>query len=194
VAQNQLKRVVIVGGGFAGLNCARRLAEYPGLGITLLDRNNYQQFQPLLYWVATGVLSPDNAAFNLRAVLAPHENVEIKMTEVSSVDLATRTVRTAEGDEYEGDYLVLAAGAAVNFFDIPGVTKHGLPMYSLLDAEQLRSRLLEMLEAADRRGQRHTAEPLRVVVISGGRTGVEVAGAIADLFQRTQNLFSKMYF
>jgi NADH dehydrogenase len=87
------KRIVVVGGGFAGLNCAQRLAGHDDFHITLLDRNNYQQFQPLLYQVATGVLSPDNAAFNLRAVLAAHENVDIKMTEIVSVDLATCTAR-----------------------------------------------------------------------------------------------------
>jgi NADH dehydrogenase len=113
-ARSEVKRVVIVGGGFAGLNCAQTLAGHDGLHITLLDKNNYQQFQPLLYQVATGVLSPDNAAFNLRAVLAAHQNVDIKMTEIVSVDLATRTAYSSDGDMYQGDYLVLAAGAQAN--------------------------------------------------------------------------------
>jgi NADH dehydrogenase len=189
--RDDVKRVVIVGGGFAGLNCAVRLAEYAGFHITLLDKNNYQQFQPLLYQVATGVLSPDNAAFNLRAVLAHYDNVDIKMTEIASVDLATRTAVAINGDRYQGEYLVLAAGAEANFFGIPGVPKYACPLYSLLDAERLRSRLLEMLEAADRNGHVTPSEPLRIVVIGGGATGVEIAGAIADLFQRTPDFVFK---
>src|ERR1700679_686096 len=96
---DDIKRVVIVGGGFAGLNCAERLASHKNLKITILDRNNYQQFQPLLYQVATGTLSPDNAAFNLRAVLAEHENVDVVMTEIKSVDLTTGTPYRAGGEE-----------------------------------------------------------------------------------------------
>ncbi|HEY0797207.1 MAG TPA: NAD(P)/FAD-dependent oxidoreductase [Acidisarcina sp.] len=191
MSENGRKQVVIVGGGFAGLNCAQRLAAHGEFQITLLDKNNYQQFQPLLYQVATGVLSPDNAAFNLRAVLAIHKNVDIKMTEIVSVDLATRTAHSSNGDEYRGDYLVLAAGAEANFFGIPSVAKYACPLYSLLDAEQLRSRLLEMLEAADRTGHKEGADPIRIVVIGGGPTGVETAGAIADLFQRTPEFVFK---
>jgi NADH dehydrogenase len=187
---SDIKRVVIVGGGFAGLNCAQKLAAHKNLKITILDRNNYQQFQPLLYQVATGTLSPDNAAFNLRAVLAGHENVDVVMAEIDSVDLSTRTAYSARGDEYQGDFLVLAAGAEPNFFGIPGVQEHALPLYSLLDAERLRSRLLSALEAADRDESKKTA-PLRFVVIGGGATGVEIAGAIGDVFQRTSSLAFK---
>lgn len=183
---DDIKRVVIVGGGFAGLNCAQKLAAHKNLKITILDRNNYQQFQPLLYQVATGTLSPDNAAFNLRAVLAEHENVDVVMTEIKSVDLTTRTAYSAGGDEYQGDFLVLAAGAEPNFFGIPGVQEHALPLYSLLDAERLRSRLLGALETADRDAGKRT-DPLRFVVIGGGATGVEIAGAIGDVFQRTSS-------
>jgi NADH dehydrogenase len=182
----EIKRIVIVGGGFAGLNCAQKLAVHKNLKITILDRNNYQQFQPLLYQVATGTLSPDNAAFNLRAVLADHENVDVVMTEIKSVDLTTRTAYSAGGDEYQGDFLVLAAGAEPNFFGIPGVQEHALPLYSLLDAERLRSRLLGALETADRDAGKRT-DPLRFVVIGGGATGVEIAGAIGDVFQRTSS-------
>jgi len=95
-----LKHVVIVGGGFAGLSCARQLARSDSLRITLIDKNNYQQFQPLLYQVATGALATSNVAFNLRNILRNHSNVNVKMAEVVSVDLHTRTAVTAEGQKY----------------------------------------------------------------------------------------------
>src|SRR5215469_6740225 len=100
--------VVIVGGGFAGLQCAIDLASYRDIRITLLDRNNYQQFQPLLYQVATSILSPSNAAFALRDILRDHSNVDVQMNEAVSIDLARRSVTTASGKTYSGDFLVLA--------------------------------------------------------------------------------------
>ena len=145
-----MKHVVIVGGGFAGLNCARKLAAHSDIRITLIDKNNYQQFQPLLYQVATAILAPSNAAFALRGVLKRHSNVDVKLGEVVSVDLKTRTVETAEGQKYQGDYLVLAAGSQANFFGTPGADQHTYPLYSLRDAELLRSRLIAVLESADR--------------------------------------------
>ena len=90
-----MKHVVIVGGGFAGLNCARKLASHADIRITLIDKNNFQQFQPLLYQVATAVLAPSNAAFSLRNILQHHSNVDVKLGEVVSVDLKTRTAETA---------------------------------------------------------------------------------------------------
>jgi NADH:ubiquinone reductase (H+-translocating) len=175
------KHVVIVGAGFAGLHCAMQLAEEPDIQITLLDRNNFQQFQPLLYQVATASLSPNDAAFNLRGVLGHHSNVEIVMTEVVSIDLATRTVQGSQGDLYTGDYLVLAAGAQANFFGIPGVADFSFPLYSLRDAERLRSRILEVLEAAEvAAGQGRERIP-HFAVVGGGATGVEIAGALADI-------------
>src|SRR5437763_7295282 len=110
------KHVVIVGGGFAGLNCARKLASHSDVRITLLDKNNYQQFHPLLYQVATSILSPSNAAFALRDMLRNFDNVDIQMDEVTSIDLAHSTVHTAAGNSFSGDFLVLATGSHVNFF------------------------------------------------------------------------------
>ena len=184
------KQVVIVGGGFAGLNCAKKLASDSSLRITLIDKNNYQQFQPLLYQVATGILSPENAAFNLRDVLVDHENVEVKMSEMVSVDLAKRQATGKGGDVYQGDYLVLAAGNVANFFGIPGVDQYTFPMYSLEDAERLRSRLLELFEAADVKSGVAPESALHFLVVGAGPTGVETAGAIADILQRApRNLY-----
>jgi NADH:ubiquinone reductase (H+-translocating) len=177
-------RVVIVGGGFAGLNCACQLASHKDVKVTLIDRNNYQQFQPLLYQVACALLAPSNAAFPLRNVLHRFDNVEVKMAEVVSAELATRTVRTSDGQTYHGDYLVLAAGAQANFFNTPGAEEHALPVYSLQQAEVIQSRLLEALEPADRDPSLVEKGGLNAVVVGAGPTGAEMAGALGDLLQR----------
>jgi NADH:ubiquinone reductase (H+-translocating) len=177
---NTLKHVIIVGGGFAGLSCARELARSRELRITLLDKNNYQQFQPLLYQVATAALSPSNIAFNLRNTLRRHANVDVKMAEVVSVDLITHTVLTREGQEYQGDFLVLAAGSQANFFGTPGADRNAYPLYSLRDAETLRSRIIAVLEAADRDPSLVEKGALNFVIVGAGPTGTEMAGAFGD--------------
>jgi NADH dehydrogenase len=178
---NDVKHVVIVGGGFAGLHCARRLAANPNVRVTLLDKNNYQQFQPLLYQVATALLSPSNIAFNLRVALKDYPNVDIKLTEVVSADLKSHTVKTSDGEAYQGDFLVLAAGSQANFFDTPGAEQNSYPLYSLHDAERLRSRVLAMLESADRDQTLIEKGALNFVIIGAGPTGTETAGAFADI-------------
>jgi NADH dehydrogenase len=185
-----MNHVVIVGGGFAGLNCARKLAAHPDIRITLLDRNNFQQFQPLLYQVATAVLAPSNAAFSLRSVLRRHSNVDVKLGEAVSVDLKTRTIETAEGQKYQGDYLVLAAGSQPNFFGTPGAEKHTYPLYSLHDAEVLRSRIVAVLESADRDPSLIAKGALNFVIVGAGPTGTELAGTIGDM---TQRLYKDVY-
>ncbi len=175
---------MIVGGGFAGLNCALKLASSPDVRVTLVDKNNYQQFQPLLYQVASALLAPSNAAFPLRGVLHKFANVDVKMAEVVSADLGTRTVQTADGQTIQGDYLVLAAGARANFFKIPGAEEHGLPLYSLQDAERIQSRLIEAFEAADNDPSLLDKGGLNAVVVGAGPTGTEMAGALGDMLQR----------
>ena len=179
-----MKHVVIVGGGFAGLNCARQLASHSDVRITLIDKNNFQQFQPLLYQVATAVLAPSNAAFALRNILHTHSNVDVKLGEVVSVDLKARTAKTAEGQVYQGDYLVLAAGSQANFFGTPGADKHTYPLYSLHDAELLRSRILAVLESADRDPSVIAKGALNFVIVGAGPTGAEMAGTLGDMTQR----------
>jgi NADH:ubiquinone reductase (H+-translocating) len=185
-----MNHVVIVGGGFAGLNCARKLAAHPDIRITLLDKNNFQQFQPLLYQVATAVLAPSNAAFSLRSVLRHHSNVDVKLGEAVSIDLKTRTVETAEGQKYQGDYLVLAAGSQPNFFGTPGADKHTYPLYSLHDAELLRSRIVAVLESADRDPSLIAKGALNFVIVGAGPTGTELAGTIGDM---THRVFKDVY-
>lgn len=179
-----MKHIVIVGGGFAGLNCARELVSIPDVHVTLIDKNNYQQFQPLLYQVATGILAPGNAAFSLRSIFREHSNIDIKMAAVVSADLPTKTVWTEDGKTYQGDFLVLATGARVNFFNTPGAERHAFPLYSLHDAELLRSRILMLLELADREPERLESGVLNFVVVGAGPTGTETSGALADLFGR----------
>ncbi|MGN6168850.1 MAG: NAD(P)/FAD-dependent oxidoreductase, partial [Solirubrobacteraceae bacterium] len=172
------RHVVIVGGGFAGLGCAQRLADHDGVRVTLIDRNNYHQFQPLLYQVATSLLSPSDIAHSLREVFAGHDNVDIKLAEVCAVDPATKTVRSTDSGEWTADALVLAAGSQPNFFHTPGAAENSFPLYSLDNATDLRSRILGLFEQVDRDPKLIERGALNFVIVGGGPTGVEVAGAL----------------
>ena len=121
--------VVIVGGGFAGIACAQVLNASGKARITLLDKNNYHQFQPLLYQIATSQLAPGDAAYSLRRIFAGHENVDVKLAEVQDVDAQAKTVIAHTGETYAGDYLVLALGSQPNFFKTPGAEQFAFPLY-----------------------------------------------------------------
>src|SRR5262249_53220603 len=179
------KHVVMVGGGFAGLGCARALARRRGVRVTLLDRNNYHQFQPMLYQVATSQLAPADVAYSLRKVFLRAENVDLKLAEAVSIDPAARAAATKTGEVYQGDYLVLAAGSQPNFFSTPGAQQHSFPLYSLDDAERLRSRILQVFEDADRDRSLLDQGALNFVIVGAGPTGGETAGALADLIRVT---------
>jgi len=172
--------VVIVGAGFAGVGCAKALAKH-GATVTLIDRNNYHQFQPLLYQVATAQAASNDVASPLRGLFRKSPSVMVKKATVTDIDPATRTVTTAEGVTFHGDYLVLAAGSRPNFFGVPGAEEHAFPLYSLRDAERLRARIFEVFEDADTRPEVIDQGALNFVIIGGGPTGVETAGALADL-------------
>jgi NADH dehydrogenase len=179
------RHVLIVGGGFAGLGCAQRLAGQDGVHVTLIDGNNYHQFQPLLYQVATSQLAPSDIANSLRAVFDEDDNVDVKLAEIAEVDPVNRTVTSADGQQWSGDVLVLAAGSQPNFFDTPGAAEHAFPLYSLDHATNLRSRILGLFEQVDRNPRLIQRGALNFVIVGGGPTGVEVAGAIADMVKVT---------
>jgi NADH dehydrogenase len=170
--------VVVVGGGFAGVAAANRLARH-GVRVLLIDKNPYHQFQPLLYQVATSQISVASVARPLRGIFHRQRRVRVKVAEVTAINAAERTVTTADGATYRGKALVLAMGAEPNFFNIPGAREHTFPLYSVDDATALASRLLGMLDGAD---SGREPSPVSVVVVGGGPTGVETAGAIAENF------------
>jgi NADH dehydrogenase len=179
--------VVIVGGGFAGLGCARKLAKSDDVRVTLIDKNNYHQFQPLLYQVATAELGSGDVATSLRQSLRGHANVDVKMSEVMVADPRSRTVTTRDGHSYQGDVLVLAAGSQANFFNTQGAEQYSFPLYSLEEAQRLRSRVLTVFEDADRDPSVVEKGALNFVIIGGGPTGTELTGALADMINFTMS-------
>jgi NADH:quinone reductase (non-electrogenic) len=177
--------VVIVGGGFAGLGCAQKLADHDDVHVTLIDRNNYHQFQPLLYQVATSQLAGTDIAHSLRDVFADQDNVDVHLADITGVDTSARTVTTSDGESWSGDVLVLAAGSQPNFFGTPGAPEHSFPLYSLDNATRLRSRILGLFEQVDDDPSLVDRGALNIVVVGGGPTGVEVAGALGDMIKVT---------
>jgi NADH dehydrogenase len=179
------KHVVIVGGGFAGLGCARALGKSDDVRVTLLDKNNFHQFQPLLYQLATAQLGTSDIATSLRQCLHGCGNVDVKVAEVTAADPRTRKVVTKTGETYQGDFLVLAAGSQANFFGTPGAEQNAFPLYSLKDAQKLRSRVLGVFEDADRDPSLVEKGALNFVIIGAGATGTEMAGSLADMISNT---------
>src|SRR5215213_3044541 len=142
--------VVVVGGGFAGVGCVKRLARHDDVRVTLVDRNNYHQFQPLLYQVATSQLAPSDIAYSLRKLFLDEPNVDVTLAEVASLDTESHVVRMTDGEQLAWDVAVLAAGSRPNFFRTAGAEANAFPLYSLDDATRLRSRILGVFEDADR--------------------------------------------
>jgi NADH dehydrogenase len=172
-------QVVVVGGGMAGVACAAELGR-KGVDVLLIDQHDYLQFQPLLYQVASSQLPAEDVARPFSSVFADHPSVSVVQSSVTAIDFTSRQVVT-EDDTYEGiDYLVLAAGAQANFFGVNGADQHSFPLYSVVDAERLRLHLHGLLKVHC--SPEPVAEPLNVVIVGGGPTGVETAGAIAELF------------
>ena len=181
------KRVVVIGGGFAGLHLIRRLEHSlrgNAVELTLVDRQNYHLFTPLLYQVATGELPPHAVAYPLRDATAP-ARYRFVQSEVEEIDLERRVVRTSEG-ELAYDHVVIAPGSVTNDYGIPGVREHALSVKTLADGEALKRHVLDRFEAADSEtdpGRRR--EELTFVIVGAGPVGVELASSLRDLMDHT---------
>ena len=178
-------QVVILGGGFGGLYCARALGRQP-VRITLVDRKNHHTFQPLLYQVATAALSPGDIASPIRSILRHFENVEVLLGEVVGFALDEREVLLADGGRLDYDYLVVAAGAQHSYFGHDQWEPIAPGLKTIEDALEIRRRVLLAYEVAERQAvEGKDPGPLSFVIVGGGPTGVEVAGAIAEIAVRT---------
>ena len=175
-------RVLILGGGFAGIGAAQKLKKADA-DVLLVDRHDYHTFQPLLYQLATGLLETTAVGHSLRDLVGHHKNTTIHQATVTAVDLEAREVSFDGLAPITYDYLVFALGAEVNFFGTEGATEHAFPMYTLPHADRLKDHLLERWEAADRDPALVEDGALNVVVVGGGPTGVETAGAVAELYR-----------
>src|SRR5664279_3028212 len=174
-------KVVIIGGGFGGLRLARMLGGKPGFDVTLIDRFNFHQFQPLFYQVATAGLDASHISFPLRKVLHKEKNIHFRMAEVKSIDLPQNKV-IADADTFVYDILVIATGADTNFFGNSELTENTFPMKSTIEALQIKYRLLKNIEdALYAKNEKELQSLMTIVVVGGGPTGVEMSGAIADM-------------
>lgn len=182
------RRVIILGAGFAGLQLAKRIkdADYE---IILIDQYNFHQFQPLFYQVATARLEPSAISFPLRKVFQGEKNLHVRIACVDKIDTNKQIVKTTEGD-FEYDLLVLATGCATNFFGNKNIEQYAFPMKSTIDAIALRNRILLNFEDALNVGPGDIEAVMNIVVAGGGPTGVELAGALAEM---KKNVLPKDY-
>lgn len=175
-----LKRIVIIGGGFAGLNIAKKLSG-KDFQIVMLDRHNYHTFQPLLYQVATAGLEPDSIAHAIRQIFSRKENFHFRIAEVKEIDTQSRTIKTPIGSIFY-DYLIIATGSETNFYGNENIRKYGMAMKTIPEALDLRSLILQSLETAILTNDLDERQRLmNFVIVGGGPTGVELAGAIGEL-------------
>jgi NADH:ubiquinone reductase (H+-translocating) len=181
--------VLILGGGFAGIGAARKLKDVDA-DVVLVDKHDYHTFQPLLYQLATDLLEPSAVGHPVRDLFHEQPNVAVHQDEVTGIDLEKREARFVELAPITYDYLVLALGAEVNFFGTEGADEHAFPMYTLADAVRLKDHVLERWETADRKPELAEQGALNIVVVGGGPTGVESAGALIELYRGE---FSKDY-
>jgi len=175
-------RVLILGGGFAGVGAAQEL-EDADAEVVLVDRHDYHTFQPLLYQLATGLLEETAVGHSLRDLVGHQDNTAVHRASVSAVDLEARTVSFDDIEPITYDYLVFGLGAEVNLFGTEGAADHAFPMYTLPNAVALKDHLLGRWDAADHDASLIEDGALNVVVVGGGPTGVETAGAVAELYR-----------
>lgn len=174
-----MKKLIIIGGGFAGLKLARELKNC-NYDIWLFDKNNYHQFQPLFYQVATAGLEPSSISFPLRKVFQNHNNIHVRIADVLSIKSDKNFIHTSIGD-FSYDYLVIATGATTNFFGSLEMQMNAIPMKSVSEALYLRNKLLQNFEDALSAADDEKQALLNIVVVGGGPTGVEVSGALAEM-------------
>ncbi len=180
IPKENRKRIVIVGGGFAGLKLAKSLRK-TDVQIVLIDKNNYHQFQPLFYQVATSGLEPSAISFPLRKTFQDQKNLHFRIAKLERIDAVQNCIQTDLG-VLEYDYLVLAIGADTNYFGNENIRKHAIPMKSTFEAIELRNSILSNFEKAlNESDTAETERLLNVVLVGGGPTGVELAGAIAEM-------------
>jgi NADH dehydrogenase len=179
-SDKKFPKVIIIGGGFGGIQLAKKL-RHAEVNILMLDRHNYHTFQPLLYQVATGGLEPDSIAFPIRKVFREQKNLAFRVANVTAIHTENNTISTSIG-EFDYDYLVLATGSETNFFGQKEIEHYAMPMKTVPEALNLRSLILQNLEEAliEEDPIRRDAL-LNFVVVGGGPTGVETAGALAEL-------------
>ena len=182
--------VVIVGAGFGGLEAAKALRG-KAANVTLVDRNNYHKFQPLLYQVATSGLEPDEIARNVRDIFQDADNVHFKLATVDGIDAERQRLHTRSGMEIPYDYLILAAGAVSSYFGIEGAKEHSFPLKNVPEAIALRNHVLRQFERYDRVPGEAPEGVLNFVVVGGGPTGVEMAGALTELFDVLQRNYKQ---
>jgi len=176
-------RVVIIGAGFSGLYAAKALRKAP-VEVTVVDQNNYHTFQPLIYQVATAALEPEEVAHGVRAIFRRQENFTFRQETVSGVDWDEKRLEFVGGATLPFDYLIIGAGAVYNDFGIPGVKEHAFYLKSLTEAVNIRSHILRQFERASADPSLIDKGVLNVVLVGGGPTGVEMAGALVELFDR----------
>ncbi|MEY4926627.1 MAG: hypothetical protein RI894_1063 [Bacteroidota bacterium] len=175
------KRVLIIGAGFGGLMLAEKLVK-SNYQVVLLDKNNYHQFQPLFYQVATAFLEPSAIAFPLRKIFQKEKNILVRVTEVLEVLPEKQEIRTADLGNIPYDYLVIATGADTNYFGLKNIQANALPMKSVSEALALRNQILRNLEDAVTTTDAEVRESLlNIAIVGGGPTGVEVAGTLAEM-------------
>ena len=182
------KKIVIIGAGFAGLRLAQDL-ENTNFDVLLIDKNNYHQFQPLMYQVATARLEPASISFPLRKVFQHSKNVRIRIADVLSVDTAQKILKTSIAD-FEYDHLVVAFGCTTNYFGNAEIEKYAFPMKSVPEAIQLRNEILQTFEDALIAPPEELQALMNFVIVGGGPTGVELAGALAEM---KENILPKDY-
>lgn len=180
IPEPKFKRIIIIGGGFAGLKLARKLSKTK-YQIILIDRNNYHQFQPLFYQVATAGLEPSAISFPFRRVFQKKKNVHFRMANLKEVDPQKKLIKTNIG-ELHYDYLMICTGADTNFFGMENIRQNSLAMKTTGEALTIRNTILSNFEKAlNTDDQSEQASYLNIVIVGGGPTGVELAGAIAEM-------------